>query len=489
MIFRMKSILVLLFLSFLLFTFQNTIGQEIILEFDTDYPTGPALIDNSFTLVNETTDEFTVFLTNKSNLSAFNFNDSFEFKGWLSSRQLLNKYKFPLGGTVDNKKYSLFYTNGNKSKFAAITFDFETNWSNASEIDLKLKKEIYLTQFIFENTFHLVTTTYRDNVLHIYSFDNSGTYVKKTIDLSEYEFYGNSLTPTRLKSTLALDIHNNILTDIITVQEGNPYSLDSMVSLIKLYVIGDSIYLVSDMNKEFTQIISHNLKTETTEFERLNQGVIEYAPTNSFLTKEYLFQIAVNSKEMIFQVTDLKTKKVLKQHQISKSDSLYLANGPIRQRGGRYKQYRELEKTSQFLRKLSNGNPALYANKIDGQFEINIGSVDEIDDGFITALAYMNPFTAIASFGALTLYANPVALALIKASDSKAVYINNILDSNFNPTYQKERENIFYIINDYVKNEDLKRFTAADVFIYKDYYIFGMLDKKSKKYVLRKFKE
>jgi len=181
------------------------------------------------------------------------------------------------------------------------------------------------------------------------------------------------------------------------------------------------------------------------------------------------------------------TKKVLKKHHISKNDNLYLANGPIRQRGGRYKQYRELDKTSQFLRKLGHGNPAIFVNEYDGQYVVHIGSVDEIEDGLIAAVAYLNPFTAFATFGALTLYVNPVALALFKASNSRAVYINNILDQDFEPTNKKEKENIFYIISDYIEKENLKRFTAADVFIYKDYYMFGMLDKKSKKYILRKF--
>ena len=472
-----------------LFVFHFGIAQEKVLEFNTDYPTGPALIDNSFTLVNETTNDFTVFLTNKSNLSAFNFNESLEFKGWLSSRKLLNKYKIPLGGTVKDKKYSLFYTNSNKSKFALISFDFKSNWSLATEIDLNLKKEIYLSQFIFENTFHILTTTYRDNVLYIYSFDSTGGYYKKTIDLSNNDFFGAADYPTRLKSTLALDIHNNTLTNIVSVQKDIPYSLDSMVSKIKLYLTGDSIHLVSDINHEFTQIISHDLKTGATKVDQFYQANVEYAPTNSFLTTDCLFQVAVNPKEMVFQVTDLKTKKVLKKHHVTKNDELYLANGPIRQRGGRYKQYRELEKTSQFLRKLGNGNPAIYVNLINDQFEINIGSVDEIDNGLISAVAYMNPFTAIASIGALTLYVNPVALALIQASNSKAVYINNVLDKDFVPTNQKEKENIFYIIQDFIEKEDIKRFTASDVFKYKEHYLFGMLDKKSKKYILRKFTE
>ena len=476
------------FYVFTFFILSNLIhAQEVLLEFNTDYDAGPALIDNSFTLVNEATDDFTVFLTNNSNLSAFNYSNSYEFKGWLASRKLPNKYKVPLGGTVNKQKYSLFYANENNSKFAVVTFDFEKNWSFASEIDLDLKKEVYLSQFIYKNKFHLLTSSYRESVLYMYSFTNSGEYVKESIDIDHYEFYGPEQYPTRLKSTLGLDIQNNELTKITAVQEGIPYSLDSMVSLIKLYIIEDSFYLVSDINSDFTQIIAHDLRNGTTKADFINHASLERALTNSYLTGNKLFQIAVNSKNMSVRITDLLTKEIYKQHDIAKTDSLYLANGPIRQRGGRYTAYRELEKTAQFLRKLGNGKPAIYVNENSNQFEITIGSVDEISNDLITAIAYLNPVSAVASFGALTLYANPVALAMIKASNSKAVYINNILDSNFEPINQEEKENIFFVINDYIEKEDLKRITASDVFKYKNFYVFGVLDKKTKTYTLRKF--
>lgn len=475
---------------FLFFLFSNTLvlaAQEIVLEFDTDYEAGPNVITDSFSLVDETTEDFTVFLTRDSNLSAFHFDSSYNLKGWLASREMPNKYKIPLGGTIQSEKYSLFYTNGTKSKFAVVSFDFETNWSFASEIDLKLTDEIFLSQFNFENKFHILTTTYRESLLHIYAFDNSGKYDKTTIDLEEFDLYGPSRYPTRLKSTLGLDISNKDLVNMLSVQEGLPYSLDSMVSVIKLYIIEDTMFVVSDINRDFTQIISHHLKEGKTQVKSIEQAKIKFASTNSFLTKDNIFQIAANPKEMVFQVTNLETKEVVKRYQFSKSDSLSLANGPIRQRGGRYKAYRELEKTAQFLRKLGHGNPAIHIKPNNDRYEIQIGSVDDIDDGLIYAVGYLNPFTAIATFGALTLYANPVALALIKASDSRAVYINNTLDSNFEPTFEQEKDNIFYIINDFIEEENVKRFTAADVFVHKEQFLFGMLDKKTKKYVLRKF--
>ena len=485
----MRSKKITFFLFSILFSIQVIKGQEKILEFNTDYLDTPLLMENSFTMVDDVSGDFTVFLTRNSDISAYHFNAAFENEGRLLSRQLHNKYKVPLGGTLKQKKYSLFYTNSSKSKFAGITFDFESRWSNTFEIDLNLKKEIYLTRFLYQNTFYIVTSTYRENFLYIYAFDNFGTYKKRTIDLSKYEFYGASEYPTRLKSALALDYHNaNHLTNIISVQNDIPYSLDSMVSLIKLYIIGDSLHLATDINRDFTQIISYNLQNGSTSYDKINHVVLEQESLrNSYLLDKLLFQISVNQNEMVFQVTDLNSKKVLKKHHITKDEELYLANGPIRQRGGRYKQYRELEKTSQFLRKLGNGNPAIHVNESNGQYVVNIGSVDEVKDGVIGVLAYLNPYGAFAAFGALTLYVNPVALALYKVSNSKAVYINNILNEDFEPTNNKERDDIFYIIDDYIKKEDIKRYTAADVFKYKDYFFFGMLDKKSKNYSFIKF--
>nr|WP_299170544.1 hypothetical protein [uncultured Allomuricauda sp.] len=472
------------------FLCTSLFAQEKILEFNTEYEDFPSSIENSFTLVDEFTGNFTVFLTKNNDIAAYHFDASYKNIGRLVSKELSGKYKLPLGGTINKKEYSIFYSNEDKNKFAGITFDFKKIRPSVFEIDLKLKKEIYLTQFVYENTFRIITSSYRENYIYVYTFDNNGAFTKKTIDLSGYNFYGNSEYPSRLKSALGLNLHHiKHLTEVVYAQDKVPYSLDSMISWIKMYMYGDSLFIVSDLNRDFTQIITYNLKNEVATLDKIDHASTKLeSKSNSYLLNDKLFQINVNPEEIILKITSLTSKEVLKEHRITKKDELSLANGPIRQRGGRYKKYREFEKTSQFLRKLSNGNLALHVGQTDKNYTINIGSVDEVE-GLVDVLVYLNPVSIVGVVGPLTIYVNPLALALLKASKTKAVYINSILDENFELTLNKEKDNIFYVVEDFIEKEEIKRYKAADLFRYKGYYIFGLLDKKSKKYSLRKFSQ
>lgn len=473
---------------FLCCLIETADAQEKILEFNTNYPDVPVAMQNSFTLVDDNTNDFTVFLSTRSDIAAYHFDSSMVNQGRLLSRQLPNKFITPLGGTIKGKEYSLFYTNNTKNKFAVLIFDFDARWSSVFEIDLKLKNETLLTHFNYENKFHMVTVAQREKQLFLYTFNDTGDFNKRTISLVDHDFLHISDYPVRLKTALSCDIPARALTEVRWIQKDVPYSLDSLTSLYKIYILKDEMHLIFDVNGDFTQVISHNLKTEATGFKKLPQPEFRNeALTNSYLCDGKLFQFKINPEETTLRITDFETNNILKDHRIKKEEDLYLSVSPIVQRGGRYKDYRELSQTSQFLRKVGKGNPGIYVDDFGGRYSITLGSVKDIDNSALQALAFVNPFTAFVSMGSVTLFVNPVAMAFYRASDTKSVYINGFLDKKLNAVEGEQRGNIFYTISDYLAEEDIKRFTAADVFIYKNHYIFGMLDKKSKKYIFQKF--
>ncbi len=475
----------------LIFSVQLFFAQEKILEFSTDYGQTEINMENSFTLVNKRDHSFTVFLTQRSKVKAFHFNNEMVNEGHIYSSLLPSKYKVPLGGTIDKKSYTLFFTNKAKSKFAAANFDFNTSLAKTLNIDLKLDNEKLISNFNHNGNFYLATVSFKENHINLYRFDSFGTYEKKIIDLSDHKTYRTATYPVSLYKTLSADMPSKPIYNVQWIQKDVPYSLESMTTFYKLYLVGDVMHLTADINPNFTQLISFNLASGETQLKQFNQPEFKADETmsNSFLSNNTLYQFRINAKEMALSISDLHTGKVLKEHRINKKENLYLASGPIRQRGGRYKKYRELEKTSQFLRKVGSGFPSIFVDTIDGTQKVVLGSVDKIEDGAIQALTFMNPFTAVASFGIVTLYVNPVALAMIKASDTKAVYISSYLDDKFETTQITEKDDIFYRVADFLKNEKTKRYTAVDIFQYKDYFLFGMLDKKNKLYSLRKFEK
>jgi hypothetical protein len=481
----------LLFFCFLFCSVQTLFCQEKVLEFSADYPDTVAMMQNSFTLVNSKDDSITVFLSRKADVEAYNFNKEMEIQARMVSTLLPSKFNIPLGGRIDDKAYTLFFSNKSNTKFAGINFDFNSEASTSFDIDIKLKNEKLLTHFNHNDQFYLVTISYREDHLNLYLFESSGSFEKKTIDLSGYEVFRTAPYPVPLYQAFSADMTTRPIYKMQWVQNEVPYSLDSMTSLYKLYLTDGSIQFISDINPNFTQVITYDLITENLDVRQFDHPIFERedAMSNSFLSDGLLYQFRINPKEMALSIADFSTKKVLKEHRISKQEDLYLSSGPIRQRGGRYKKYRELEKTTQFLRKVGNGYPSIYVDQIGTTQKIVLGSVDEIDNSAIQALAFVNPFTAVASIGAVTLFFNPVALAMLKASDTKAVYITGYLDQNFQPTQVAETDDIFYRVTDFLKQEKTKRYTAADIFQYKDYFLFGMLNKKTEQYSLRKFEK
>ncbi|MFK7814057.1 MAG: hypothetical protein AB8B59_16285 [Maribacter sp.] len=480
----------LLFFSLLICGIVTIRSQEKVLEFSADYP-DTAMMQNSFTLVNSEDDSFTVFLSRKADVEAYNFNKEMEIQGRMVSTLLPAKFNIPLGGRVDDKAYTLFFSNKNKTKFAGVNFDFNTEISSTFDIDIKLTNEKFLAHFNYKNQFYLVTVSYREDFLNLYIFESSGSYEKKIIDLSNHEVFRTASYAVPVDQAFSADMTTRPIYKMHWVQKDVPYSLDSMTSLYKLYLTGDSIQFISDIHPNFTQVITYGLINSDVQVRQFDQPFFEREDTmsNSFLSDGLLYQFRINQKQMALNISDFKTQKILKEHRITKKEDLYLSSGPIRQRGGRYKKYRELEKTAQFLRKVGNGYPSIYVDKTNGTQKIVLGSVDEIDNSAIQALAFVNPFTAVASIGAVTLFFNPVALAMLRASDTKAVYITGYLDQNFQTTQVTEKDDIFYRVTDYLKQEKTKRYTAADIFQYKDYFLFGMLDKKTKQYSLRKFEK
>ena len=199
----------------------------------TDHRDGPNLKEYSFTLDNESTKHITTFLGKKNYISAYFFNPKFQLQSRLFSKNLAGIFKIPLGGNINGKTYSLFYPNETKNKFSGILFDFEKNTTDGFEIDLNLKKEIFLSSFVHSSKFYLLTGSYRENKMYLYHFNNTGRFERRIIDLSNYEFFGVEDYPSRLKNMLALS-KRSPLTEITLVQSGVPYSLDSLHSLIKL---------------------------------------------------------------------------------------------------------------------------------------------------------------------------------------------------------------------------------------------------------------
>jgi len=185
---------------------------------------------------------------------------------------------------------------------------------------------------------------------------------------------------------------------------------------------------------------------------------------------------------MLFSVTSLDGKKELKNILINKDEEINFKNTPIIQEGGTYKSYRELDKTSKFLRRLGRENIGIAVTKSKNDYIVTIGAKVDIPSGGMMMSGFGMP---LATAGAFTVTFNPTSFAYSSYSGTKATRIKCLFDYDFNHIDGNIPENVFDRIrnmSDEIKNKD-----AETVFKLNNHYVWGFYDKKTDKYILYQF--
>src|SRR5690606_28022611 len=84
----------------------------------------------------------------------------------------------------------------------------------------------------------------------------------------------------------------------------------------------------------------------------------------------------ISNEKLVINFIDLKNNTILKEFVISEDDSIHFKNSPIIQEGGDFASYRELEKTSQFIRKVIQSKMAISAYKDNNNYIVTLGSYE-----------------------------------------------------------------------------------------------------------------
>ncbi|MER2997298.1 hypothetical protein [Pontibacter populi] len=153
----------------------------------------------------------------------------------------------------------------------------------------------------------------------------------------------------------------------------------------KLYKQGDKLYFVFDAfmlgNTKFTttDILELDLTNSTSKLTKLPEMPYKTGLNfNSYLFKDQLFRVQVSSKELILDVYELPTLKQLKNYSYGKDDQLTLKSTPVLKRGAATiydSDYKVLEKTSEVLRKMDKGTPAITVEETGtNTLQLTIGS-------------------------------------------------------------------------------------------------------------------
>ncbi len=481
----MKKLVFVLFISLTYFAQ----AQVPFLEISNELKEGSRKVHTAFSVVDEETGNFAIFLDDENRLYGFLYNSSLELIGKFSSEGLPNKYSQIIGYSIHNLNIRLFLKDNKDKSFGSVLFDFENGTSKETIYEFKLKDEVYVEGYNELSKFHLITLTKESSLFNFYSFEEGKHFIKETLDLSQEKFvdnFGNQQNLNRImawggerepdRSTFSINVDK--------IDSESPNSIESTTKNVKIYPKKSGFLLTSETSNHtlLFDISTKNLNYTLNRIEKPKLS-LPRPNTNSFIINNKIFQIASSSNQLGVSIKSLDGKQEFKNILVEKNEEIHFKNTPIIQEGGTYKSYRELDKTSKFLRRLERENIGIAVTKSDNDYIVTMGANISIPGGN----ASMTPGFGIplTSSGAFTVQFNPTYFAYGNYSITKATRIECWFDQNFNHIEGDIPENVFDKIKD--TSDEFRNKEAETIFKLNDFYIWGYYNNKEDKFLMYKF--
>jgi len=480
-----------LHLLFILFLSISSIAQNETITFENSLKTSGSFIKDAFQIVNQKNGNLSVFLIDAKKIYGYLFDDNFEISKKISSEDRSRKYKVLIGSSVSsNNDYRVYLTNNKHDKFASINFSFKNNTATLNEFELDSNQERFVQTVTHNNKFYLISVVKGTSLLGIYTFDENANYTKKGVDFSSDRLVDKKGKKTNLFNLITNSYGFNTSADVHKIDENNPNSIEVTSELTKLYVRENKVLLTFDQFKSFTQILSIDLNTLEKEIRQIKKPYIEIKlsqkKANSYINGDHIYMLASTNDKFTFTIHDFNSGKLIKQYSATVNDTISFKNTPIIQKGGMYNNYREMEKTKKFLRKITAGDVGISVYKFKDNYHISLGGKQEIKSGGM--MMPMGGFgMPIASFGSATVFFNPTYFAYNSYTNTKSTHIKGLFDVNFDHIEGEMEENVFDKIKNYQTNSSASK-KGEIVFKYKDYYILGNYLLETNQYRLRQFK-
>ena len=462
------------FTLFILFTFYfKGISQEEIITINSI-----SEINQSFNVVNSETGNIAFFLEESNLIKGYLYDENFQLIGKVFSEDLPAKYKEFIGYQIKGKVITLFMNTKNNRSYGVLIFDFKNEFSQVREIDFKLKGEEYIESVSTNNSFYLISRPKNKNQFNIYTFNEDYSVNKNEIIFKENDFLDRRDRPVKLYDFIrnTVNINNNV-----------PNSIEATSELVKLYVGNNKVSITSDVYNEFTFLIDINLSNFSYSVDKFVHPKYETSmigvKSNSYVYENNLFQMITSSKKMNIQITDLATKKIIKEYSASKNSPIDFKNSQIILKGGDFKKNRELDKTSQFLRKIAQYRVGISVYKNEGIYQVSLGGITEGSNG----MGYVFLGAAVGGMiGGMAVSAsiNSITYSYYGYAKTKSVRITGLFNKDFIHLGGRISDNPFEIMKSFFEvNKSLK---AKTILSYNNNYLFGFYNKKNNLYKVYK---
>jgi hypothetical protein len=426
------------------------LGQTIV----TTYPLNirnPRESDQILNFENTLTHEVIAFVSSGENFTILKYNSALFLKDQFTGTiEYKNRSVMGYSFSEDGNPTLYWYSEISKD-IIIVKYYFETKTSKALKFEFAVSSESIVTSFQKDNAFNLLTQHKSAPALILYVFKN-GIVQEKILDFTPFKFQDRKTQPKSF---------NQILRDypIEKMEPGEYNPLSKVVSKTKLYLLSNRLILTFDHSLKKTQLFDINLSNleikEQNFLQPDNKKVSK--SSNSYYHENRLFQVNTNADELLMDVKNLESGTVLKSITVAKNDTIRFKNSPLLVQRDNFKPV-ELKNTAKFLQQLSSSDIGVSVFKNQKNLFITIGGQQEIDLGF-------DGFTPIV--------------------ETKNIFFETIWDKSLEFTTEEQQPLALDKI--YIFLDSHKEVSLENIMKFKDYFILGYFDTKTKQYTMRKF--
>ncbi|WP_299433222.1 hypothetical protein [uncultured Aquimarina sp.] len=495
----------LLLISICCITFSIN-AQEKVIELEDSFSFPREIPKQSYSVPNQINGELGIVFQEKKRLKAYLFDANHQIKSHILTKTLPKKYNDLIGYTIYEDLYAIFFSNAKKTKFGVLQLDFNNQKTEVVYLkEFNLSGEKFIEAINYKNQIHVLASKNNSSDIYIYKFNKDLSNEKTLVSLKEVEFESKSMPGVMTKASQlfkqgAKELFNSTV-QISKIDHHYPSTLETTSKKLKLYQQDNIAVLGFDHNIEETKLCYLNLEDYSTSFKTFDKPSKKeegFKKSNSFLYKDELFQIASSSSKMKFIVSNVTSGEIIKEYAINKKDSITFKNSPIIQEGSMTffgfseDQTREMEKTTKFLRKISQGNLGISVAKGEKGYNIILGGIQEIRTGSGAGFGsgFGSGFGTSVSSGVPVYFNvgfNPASMEYGRYTSSKQTYIKCLFDTNMEHLQGKFETNSFDRLRKFERK--ISYFMAKNIFTHKGKLYYGLFHTKDKVYRLYQFEK
>lgn len=447
------TILIFLFLGFI-----SGHAQKEVLAMKID-KTSSLKNKEGFNFLNTETKDLMLILLDKKTIVANLFNKDFELKSTLTFDSPKNDNV--LGYKIVDNTYQILFSNNSKKRFSIVNINFDSKRASTEDFKFDFGDEKYLGSVHYNNKLYLLSAN-RANDFTIREFIDKEFSTLKKIAIDSKKSNEKLLNFPKGQ--------NSIRPNLTKIDNRVPNAIEQTASYNKLYQKNNLLYLSTE-DEEGLQTVLYkidltNLSLEQASFEYPKGNIGDFTNYNSFILDDHLFQLGSSKDEMKVSIKNF-DNEVLNEFYIESDKPIDFINSPIFQEGGgflSFKDRRELEETSKYLKKVSEDRIGIAGYKDENLYHFTIGGFREgVGGGMIMSGGGYTVSGGVAPSVNFTY--NPTFYAFSNYSTTNSTFFNTHLDADFNYVSLEGSENIFDKLKAFKKN--IKFDTAEDVFIHR----------------------